>query len=134
MDRSDLLERMASGFRTDVGPAIEDPYPKTLAFLSAVVLQKVAAELRLARTHDAAALTDRAALETDLASMTDGAPAAVAQAVAALPGSGDEGLCRLIEALYAEREALGKERFDSLLGRVRTTMRAAIDRRMEIAK
>ena len=42
-------------------------------------------------------------------------------------------LCTLIETLYASRAELGAARFDALLGRVRETLRASIDRRMEYA-
>ena len=38
MTPSDLLERLAVTFKTEVGPAIEVDYPRTQAFLSAVVL------------------------------------------------------------------------------------------------
>jgi len=42
-------------------------------------------------------------------------------------------VCTLIETLYASRAELGAGRFDALLGRVRETLRASIDRRMEYA-
>jgi hypothetical protein len=42
-------------------------------------------------------------------------------------------LCALIETLYADRAELGATRFEALLGRVRRTLRANIDRRMEYA-
>ncbi len=38
-----------------------------------------------------------------------------------------------LEALYANRAALGAVHFDALLGRTRTTMRANIDRQVEYA-
>ena len=40
-------------------------------------------------------------------------------------------MCRLVEALYAGRDELGTERFDALLGRIRLTLRASIDRQLE---
>ena len=41
--------------------------------------------------------------------------------------------CRLIEALYAHRDALGAPTFDAALRRVRATLRARVDRQMEYA-
>ena len=66
----------------------------------------------------------------------DGAtPASAIDAVQALTRSRDAAaLCALIEALYASRAELGDARFDALLGRVRDTLRASIDRRMEYAE
>ncbi len=39
----------------------------------------------------------------------------------------------LVGALWAEREGLGADRFEAVLARARTTMRARIDRQMEHA-
>ena len=40
---------------------------------------------------------------------------------------------RLIETLYATRSELGEERFEGLIGRVRTRLRARVDREMVYA-
>ena len=137
MNRSDLLARMAGLLKREIGPAVESDYPKTQTFLSAVVLEKVSAELRLADAHSAADATDRAALVADLEAGMADAPDAVREAFAVLAEKGaddeDAALCRFIEALYGNRDALGRERFDRLLGRVRQDLRRGIDRRMEIA-
>ena len=45
MNQADLLTRIAATMRADVGPAVDDEYAKTQAFMAAVVLQKVAREL-----------------------------------------------------------------------------------------
>ena len=137
MNRSDLLARMARLLKREIGPAVESDYPKTQAFLSAVVLEKVSAELRLADAHAKAGAADRTALVADLeAGMTD-APDGVRETLAALAekgaDDGDAALCGFIEALYGNRDALGRDCFDRLLGRVRQDLRRGIDRRMEIA-
>lgn len=49
MEPSDLLARMSKMFRADVGPAIADKYPRTQAYLSAVVLQKAVAAVGTGR-------------------------------------------------------------------------------------
>ena len=141
MNRSDLLARMARLLKREIGPAVEADYPKTQAFLGAVVLEKMSAELRLADAHTQAGAADRVALVADLDADLDAdladAPDSVREAFAALAengaNGGDAALCAFIEALYGDRDALGRERFDRLLGRVRQDLRRGIDRRMEIA-
>ena len=141
MNRSDLLARMARLLKREIGPAVEADYPKTQAFLGAVVLEKMSAELRLADAHTQAGAADRVALVADLDPDLDpdlaDAPDSVREAFAALAengaNGGDAALCAFIEALYGDRDALGRERFDRLLGRVRQDLRRGIDRRMEIA-
>ena len=133
MNRSDLLARMSRLLKREVGPAVEADYPKTQAFLSAVVLERMSAELRLADAHSEAGAADRAALVADLDPDLVDAPDSVRTAFLALVDGGDSALCAFIEALYEDREKLGRERFDRLLGRVRQDLRREIDRRMEIA-
>ncbi len=133
MNQSDLLSRMAGLLKREIGPAVEADYPKTQAFLSAVVLEKVSAELRLAETHAEAGAADRAALVAELDAGLSDAPDPVREAFRTLPDGGDAALCAFIETLYGARNALGRERFDRLLGRVRQDLRRGIDRRMEIA-
>lgn len=135
MTPSDLLERMAATFKGEVGPAIEAEYPRTQAFLSAVVLQKLAAQLRLAVEHGAAEDLARDALRRDLEQLLEDAdaPPPVRDAFLALAENGDDGLCQFIETLYGAREELGETQFEALLSRVRQTMRQTLDRRMEYA-
>ncbi|MEC9345388.1 MAG: hypothetical protein VYB54_04120 [Pseudomonadota bacterium] len=136
MQPEDLLARFAKTLRSDIGPAVKAEYPRTQAFLGAVVLEKLATELRLSQAHARAAAADRAALRRDLGAMLGAAkaPASVSEAFAAMADGGDASLCRFIEALYASRDTLGAERFDAMLGRVRQDLRRAIDRRMEVAR
>jgi len=135
MTPSDLLERLAVTFKTEVGPAIEAGYPRTQAFLSAVVLQKLAMQLRLQAEHQALEVRERQSLQQDLEQLLidTGAPPPVQEAFSSLQVDGDAGLCRFIEALYASRDTLGPDAFEALLGRVRRTLRASLDRRMAFA-
>ena len=103
----------------------------------------MSAELRLADAHAEAAAADRAALVSDLGvDLSEDAPDSVREAFLALADGVLYGgarvpcgaaLCGFIEALYGNRDALGRERFDRLLGRIRQDLRRGIDRRMEIA-
>jgi hypothetical protein len=136
MNHDELLQRIANTLKRDVGPAIEAEYPKTQAFMAAVVLQKLGRQLGLEGAHRAANAADLSALLDDLRGLLAGGetPASVTAAVQTLASTRDAaGLCTLIETLYARRAELGARRFDALLGRVRETVRASIDRRMEYA-
>ena len=134
---AELLQRIAKTLRDDVGPAVDGEYPKTQAFMAAVVLQKLGRELALAdshRTADAAALRS---LADDLTKARVGAdvPRPIDRALDRFVAAQDAvSLCDVIGALYAARAEFGEARFDAWLGRIRATLRAQIDRRLEFAK
>ena len=136
MNADQLLERIATTLRRDIGPAVAGEFPKTQAFMAAVVLQKLGRQIGLQAVHGAADEDDKQALLDDLRSDFEQAPvpAAVAAALATFAGQRDaSALCGLITALYEGRSALGETRFDLLIGRVRKNLRASIDRRMVYA-
>ena len=136
MSGAGMLERIAVILRQEIGPAVGGEYPRTQAFMAAVVLEKLARQLALADEHAAAERADLTALFADLQGLLahEAAPAPVRAAVDDLAHTRDSAaLCRLIEALYAGRAALGEARFAALLGRVRRTLRRSIDRRMAVA-
>ena len=136
MNAGQLLERIATTLRLDIGPAVEGEFPKTQAFMAAVVLQKLGRQVGLQAVHGAADEADTQALIDDLRSEFEHAPvpAAVAAALTTFAGQRDaSALCGLITALYEGRSDLGETRFDLLIGRVRKNLRASIDRRMVYA-
>ena len=135
MTPSELLARIAATLKTEVGPAVTEEYPRSQAFFSAVVLGKMAAQLALEDEHAKADSEERLALSEDLRNLLDNgkAPPKLDAAFAGLAGGEDQELCGFIEVLYAERDALGEDYFEALLGRVRKYLRGAIDRRMEYA-
>ena len=133
-----LLERIARTLKKEIGPAVEAVSPKTQAFMASVVLQKLAGQLRLADEHAAAGRRDLQELATELAGELDTAsvdtPPSLRAAVHTVRQDLDTAsVSRLIETLYATRSELGEERFESLIGRVRTRLRARIDREMVYA-
>lgn len=137
MNPDQLLDRIATTLRTEVGPAVEGEFAKTQAFMAAVVLEKLARQLASAAEHEHNDRADRDALVVELTVLVDaaGTPQPIRRAVAdaAATSGADAELCRLIELLYQHRSELGDARFAALLGRVRRTLRAQIDRRMEAA-
>jgi hypothetical protein len=136
LTEAELLERIAQLLRREIAPAIDAEYPRTQAFMAAVVLQKLGPQLATADAHAAAETADNAALPDDLrgALSQRDAPATVRASIDALAETRDNAaLCRLIEVLYASRSALGEAKFAALLGRIRRTLRQSIDRRMVVA-
>jgi hypothetical protein len=132
----EFLQRIAQTLKQHIGPAIEAEYPRTQAFMAAVVLQKLGRQLGLMSEHATAEAADLNGLLADLQGMLENAkvPAAVSVAIETLARTRENAaLCRLIEALYAARAALGEACFAALLGRTRQTLRRSIDRRMEVA-
>ena len=131
-----LLERIARTLKKDIGPAVDAAYPKTQAFMAAVVLQKLAGQLRLADEHAAASQRDLHELGEELGQLTasNAIPAPLAEALRTLRQDLDTAsVSGLIETLYATRSELGERRFASLLSRVRIRLRARIDREMVYA-
>jgi hypothetical protein len=135
MNEGELLERIARTLKQEIGPAVDVEYPKTQAFMAAVVLQKLGQQIDLAARHQAAERADLDALLAELPPLLGTATVpALNAALAKLTQARDKAaLCELIEALYANRSVLGAERFAQVLGRVRQNLRASIDRQMEYA-
>lgn len=136
MSEGDVLQRIARILRQEIGPAVDAEYPRTQAFMAAVVLEKLGRHLALASEHTAAETADLTSLIADLRGLLaeGNAPGTVGAALDGIAQTRDNAaLCRLIEALYADRAALGEARFAAVLGRVRQTLRRSIDRRVAVA-
>lgn len=130
MEPQALLRSVADALRQRIGPAVGEPFAKTQAFMAAVVLEKLAGELERAPVHRAAELDERIALVADL--RTTATPGRVADALEHLTTDGrDEAWNELVRALYADRDALGADGFDAMLGRVRAALRVRLDRTLE---
>lgn len=131
MEADELLERLAQSLRHEIGPVVGEPFAKTQAFMASVVLEKVAGQLRCAADHRQADEADRLALVNDVeAAAGSNISAGVSDAVSAVR-QGEKGLSSLVENLYAECDELGSDLFEQLLGRVRETLRARLDRQLE---
>ena len=138
MHPDELLERIAATLRNEIGPAVGDSFARTQAFMASVILEKLARQIRLADAHTQAEQADRTALADDLEVLMQNAfPQSGADrsrdAIAGVRAGSDAELCAVVEALYADRDVLGTNLFDALLGRVRTTLRDRLDRQLEFA-
>lgn len=137
MGPDELAARLSATLRSEIGPAVEAPVPRTQAFMASVVLEKLGRQLALAGEHAAADRADLDRLFAALAGRLGGAdtPPAVLTALAAAEADGrHQALSPLVEALYAARGELGEERFDAVLATVRPVLRARLDRRMAYAR
>lgn len=133
MPPGDLLQAVAATLRRQVGPEVADPFARTQAFMAAVVLEKLAGQLRASEaTHEAAA-AECAALLAGLAALSPASSPALARAMEALAANhGDANWCTLVEALHGSRDALGPA-FEPLLARVRVALRSRLDRALVYA-
>jgi len=136
MTNSDLLDRLVTTLKRDIAPAIDDEYLKTQAFMASVVVGKLTRQLALESGHRAAASADLDALVDELRATIEGydEPGLRAAYTRLAEQREPAALCAFIEALYAARAVIGESTFDRLRRRIRTCLRADIDRRMEYAK
>jgi len=123
-----MLDEVIASLKTVIAPAIADPFPKSQAYMAAVILELVARGLE--ERTDLAAAKERALerLFADLATFDGGSLLAHAAGE-----SGEARLAKLVEHLWQERERLGEETFAAANQRVRETLRELIDRDLEIA-
>jgi hypothetical protein len=123
-----LIGEVVNSLRNVIGPAVNEPFQKSQAYMAAVVLEFMARQV--AERADVA-LEKEAALHSlfhDLLSL----PKAKA---AITPGVETEAaLCEVIERLYASRAAMGEEAFAIANRRVRQTLRQLLDQDLKIAK
>jgi hypothetical protein len=136
VEPASVLERMALTLRRDVGPSVEDPFARTQAFMAAVVLTKLAGQLRGAPADARAADAEHGAVARSIRPIlgADG-PMGLTAAVDALESDGATARWNdLVVATYGARADLGPAVFDRVLGIVRSALRARLDRALEYAR
>jgi hypothetical protein len=127
IDARRMLEEVIASLRGVIAPAISAPYPKTQAYMAAVILETLS--LAIEERSDLAEARKRSIVQlfADLGELGAGVSEA-------LPDGEDEArLARLVEVLYADRERLGEERFAAANRRVRQTLRDLLDADLKIA-
>jgi hypothetical protein len=122
-----MLEEVIASLRGVVAPAIPAPYPRTQAYMAAVILEFLARAIE--ERSDVADAKKRSIerLFADIRQLGVVTPAEML--------GGDDGesrLAKLIEALYADRERLGEARFAAASQRVRRTLRDLLDEDLKI--
>lgn len=129
---SELLNRISSTLRNEVGPAVEGEYTRTQTYMASVILSKLAKQVALGPTHAEAERSDIGELHQQLAKVLKDAPTEVAaEAERAAVAGTVPALSPLIETVY--QWGLDNQGAEMALALIRKTLRKDIDRRMEIA-
>ena len=130
---SELLQRISATVRADVGPAVVDEYPRTQAFMAAVILERVSREVALAPGHSEAERADVIGLLAVIEPLLANAPGPVGAGLAEVREQPSMAtLAVLVEALY--RWGADEAPVEAALTLIRPVLRRDIDRRMEIAR
>ena len=108
-------------------------YPKTQAFLTAVVLEKLAGQLKFEQEHTRIEDRELLILSRDLIKIgEEDLPATLKNAIVQVNDELDIGsVSALIKILYDNKPVLNERIFDMLLGRIRKFLRSRVDRAME---
>ncbi|MBF6570369.1 MAG: hypothetical protein IVW54_15985 [Candidatus Binataceae bacterium] len=124
-----LFEELILSLRNVIAPAIPDPYPRTQAYMAAVILEFLARQVE--ERSDIAAGRSRAlaSLFADLAKI----PGVSIGDRAGGQHDDEARLAKLIEDLYAQRETIGEAAFVAAHGRVRRALRELLDLDLMIA-
>jgi len=123
-----LLEEVIASLRNVIAPAIAEPYPKSQAYMAAVILEFVSRQVE--ERHDID--EEKARTLNDLFHAVTALLAGKDPAVANTPDQ-EARLGRLIEWLYAEKDRLGPETFAAANQRVRTALRQLLDQELKVA-
>jgi hypothetical protein len=122
-----LLKEVIASLRNVIAPAVADPYPKSQAYMAAVILEFIARQVE--ERSDSS--KEKEHVLNDLFSdlrllITDKVPASK-------DPDQEARLCRLIEWLYTEKDRLGPEAFTAANQKVRTALRQLLDQDLKIA-
>ena len=122
-----MLEEVIASLRGVIAPAISAPYPKTQAYMAAVILEILARALEERSDLAAAKKSSIERLFADLCEL------GVDVSAPALGEEGEARLARLVTALHADRERFGEARFADANRRVRQTLRDLLDADLKVA-
>jgi hypothetical protein len=122
-----LINEIIASLREVIAPAIAEQYPKSQAYMAAVILEFVARQVEERSDIEAQKHAAMMELMRDLARFPE-----IAKLVRADHLS-EAGLCDLIEHLYGERDRLGEATFAAANQRIRQTLRELLDAELKVA-
>jgi hypothetical protein len=122
-----LLEELIRSLRNVIAPAIADPYPKSQAYMAAVILEFISRQVEERGDLPNEKTQTLNTLFADLGSLLAG------KGPTANDPDQEARLCRLIEWTYAEKERLGPEAFAGINQRIRAALRQLLDQELKIA-
>ena len=121
-----LLKEVIASLRNVIAPAVADPYPKSQAYMAAVILEFVSRQVEERGDISQEKEHVLSHLFSDLGSLlTDKAPSSK-------DPDQEARLCRLIEWLYSEKDRLGPEAFAATNQKVRAALRELLDQELKI--
>lgn len=126
IDARRMLNEVIVALRTVIAPAIAEPYPKTQAYMAAVILEMVARQVEERTDLGMAAHETIAELFASLRKIDGLGPKLENIA------SSEAGLNELIERLYADRDMLGKA-FAAANQQIRDALRRMLDQELKVA-
>ena len=102
MNTAELLTRLSTTLKQDIGPAVDDGYTRTQAFMAAVILERLARQVELEPGHLAAERDDIDQLLPRLTTVLAGSPERVRAALDEVGAARSVAvLGPLVEALHA---------------------------------
>jgi hypothetical protein len=122
-----LLNEIVTSLREVIAPAVADPYPKAQAYMAAVILEFVVRQVQ--ERSDLEARKREVMLEL----VGDLTPLPGMNGLVRGDHLSEEGLCDLIEHLYAARDRLGAETFAVANRRVREALRQLLNQDLKVA-
>ena len=122
-----LIEEIVTSLREVIAPAIPEPYPKSQAYMAAVILEFVARQVEERHDIEEGKHSSLMELMHDLAHFPE-----LSQFIRA-DHLNEAGLCELIEHLYNQRAAMGEEAFGAANRRIRQTLRELLDGELKVA-
>lgn len=123
-----LLEEVVASLRNVIAPAIAEPYPKSQAYMAAVILEFVSRQVEERPDIDEEKTHTLNDLFHDMSSVLVGKEFSSSNT----PDQ-EACLCRLIEWLYSEKDRLGPEAFAAANQRVRAALRQLLDQELKVA-
>ena len=123
-----LLEEVIASLRNVIAPAIAEPYPKSQAYMAAVILEFVSRQVEERHDIEEEKTLTLNALFHDVTSLLTGKAPVVVDTL-----DEETRLGRLIEWLYAEKDHLGPETFAAANQRVRAALRQVLDQELKVA-
>ena len=122
-----LINEIVTSLREVIAPSIADPYPKAQAYMAAVILEFVSRQVEERSDLEVQKHTVMLELLRDLSRLPE------VHRLVHVEQLDEEGLCKLIEHLYAERGSLGEETFAMANRRVRQALRELLNQDLKVA-
>ncbi len=123
-----LLAEVVNSLRNVIGPAIADPYPRSQAYMAAVILEFISHQVE--DRSDLASVKQRALTDLfdDLLRSEN-----LAGMIEADGADLKARLCNTIETIHAAREEIGPRAFESANRRIRSALRQLLDADLKVA-